>query len=280
MNINHVLLLIATLNLLGDLYNILRFRTQLPGWIPAANLSALSLCLLAWLLAPESSGVIALCVFVAYIVIIKLSMRSRAPQRRLPAPMTKFLISANVCFFIYQWLNGAAEDPIRSIDLGALSTDLLQQGQWWRLVTAQFMHWGVLHLFCNMLGLWFLGPVTEMLLGSFRFLVAYLTCGTLGMLIAYWFSILSPDPRPIILLGASASVLGLVGIQAAFALAVYRRSGSLAAKAQLSSMLQIVVLQAIFDTMVPEVSSTAHTGGAAVGFIIGSIFARPSGPSR
>jgi len=280
MNINHVLLLIAVLNLLGDLYNIVRFRNQLPGWIPAANLSALALCLLAWLLVPESSGLIALCVFVAYIVVIKLFTRTRAPQRRLPAPMTKFLISANVCFFIYQWLNGAAEDPIRSIDLGALSTDLLHQGQWWRLLTAQFMHWGVLHLFCNMLGLWFLGPATEMLLGSFRFLVSYLMCGTLGMLIAYWVSMLSPDPHPIILLGASASVLGLVGIQAAFALAIYRRSGSLAAKAQLSSMLQIVVLQAIFDTMVPEVSSTAHTGGAAVGFIIGSIFSRPSGPSR
>jgi rhomboid protease GluP len=167
--------------------------------------------------------------------------------------MTKLLISANVCFFLYQALQGAAENPTQFVEVGALSSQLLQEGEWWRLFTAQFLHWGVLHLFCNMLGLWFLGPPTESLLGSFRFLGAYLACGTLGMLIAYGFSLLSPDPHPIVLLGASASVLGLVG------------------KAQLSSMLQIVVLQAIFDTMVPEVSSTAHTGGAAVGFLIGLV---------
>ena len=56
MNINHVLLLIASLNLMGDLYNIMRFRHQLPGWILAANLTSLALCAAAWLLAPEIAG--------------------------------------------------------------------------------------------------------------------------------------------------------------------------------------------------------------------------------
>lgn len=271
MNINQVLFLIATLNLLGDLYNILRFRHQLPGWLPLANISTLTVCGTSWLLAPDICGTISLGAFVVYLLTIRLLTRNRARRQHVPAPMTKLLISANVCFFLYQALQGAAENPTQFVEVGALSSQLLQEGEWWRLFTAQFLHWGVLHLFCNMLGLWFLGPPTESLLGSFRFLGAYLACGTLGMLIAYGFSLLSPDPHPIVLLGASASVLGLVGIQAAFALRAYRHSGSPVAKAQLSSMLQIVVLQAIFDTMVPEVSSTAHTGGAAVGFLIGLV---------
>jgi len=269
MNINQVLFLIATLNLLGDLYNIIRFRHQLPQWLILGNIATLIICGLSWIIAPESCGPISLGAFVIYLLGIRLLTRNRARRQHVPAPMTKLLISANVCFFLYQALQGAAENPARFVELGALSTRLLHEGEWWRLFSAQFLHWGALHLFCNMMGLWFLGPATESLLGSFRFLVAYLTCGTLGMLIAYWVSLLAPDPHPIVLLGASASVLGLVGIQAAFALQAYRRSGNPVAKAQLSSMIQIVVLQAIFDTMVPEVSSTAHTGGAAVGFLIG-----------
>lgn len=266
MNINHVLLLIAVLNLLGDLYNIHRFRQYLPGWFLPFNLLALGLCGLAWLVVPDQSGMVALGIFLAYIVALKLSSRRDVPTQRLPAPATKFLISANVCFFVYQILNQATDDPVRFIELGALFTPFLAEGQWWRLITAQFMHWGALHLFCNMLGLWFLGPLTEALLGPVRFVVAYLVCGTLGMLIAFWLA-----PHPIVLLGASASVMGLVGIQAAMALKAYRRTGNPVAKAQLSSMAQIVVLQAIFDTMVPEVSSTAHIGGAAVGFLIGLV---------
>lgn len=264
MDINHVLLLIAVLNLLADLYNISRFRQHLPAWLLPLNLLAIALCGLTWFFVPDWSGPGAIGIFVVYIVVIKLTSRRRVPVQRLPAPATKFLISANVCFFVYQLLNNAADDPSRLVYLGALYTPLLADGEWWRLFTAQFMHWGVLHVGCNMLGLWFLGPLTEALLGSLRFVVSYLICGTLGMLIAYWLS-----PHPIVLLGASASVLGLVGIQAALALKAYRRTGNPVAKAQLSSMTQIVVLQAIFDSMVPEVSSTAHIGGAAVGFVIG-----------
>jgi membrane associated rhomboid family serine protease len=74
-----------------------------------------------------------------------------------------------------------------------------------------------------------------------------------------------------LMLGASASVLGLVGLQAAIAVKALRRSGSPFAKAQLAAMIQIVVLQGIFDFLVPEVSSTAHLGGAAVGFLLGML---------
>ena len=159
--------------------------------------------------------------------------------------------------------------------LGALYTPLLEQGEWWRLLSAQFMHWGVLHLFCNMLGLWFLGPLTESILGPLRYIMAYLLCGAGGMLVAFGASLVATTPHSIVLLGASASVLGLVGIQAAFSLKAFRRSGSMVAKAQLASMLQIVVLQGIFDLLVPKVSSTAHIGGAAVGFVLGTfIFMR------
>jgi membrane associated rhomboid family serine protease len=85
---------------------------------------------------------------------------------------------------------------------------------------------------------------------------------------------------PIVLVGASANVLGLVGIAAASALRKYRVSRSAIAKAQLSTMAQIVLLQVIFDSLVPQVSSRAHIAGAAVGFLFGLIISYlPSPPN-
>ncbi len=171
-----------------------------------------------------------------------------------------------------QVYRNAVDDPYELTLLGGLYSPLLQIGEWWRLLSAQFLHWGLAHLALNMLGLWYIGRTVETLVGSLRFIAAYLLCGAGGMLIAWALATYGPAPRTILLAGASASVLGLVGVQAAIALKAFRYSGSLVAKAQLSAMTQIIVLQAVFDWMVPEVSSTAHLGGAFTGFLLGMIF--------
>jgi membrane associated rhomboid family serine protease len=270
MDTNQILFLIAVLNLAGDLFNIYRFRRQIPRWIPVANLSALTLCVACRILLAQHSGIISLAVLVVYIVIIKLKSRPGRVQRVLSnAPCTKALIVVTIAAFGYQLYLGAGEDPAMMIVAGAMFSPLFEQGQWWRLFSAQFLHWGIAHVALNMMGLWFLGPLVEHTIGSLRFVVAYLLCGAGGMLIAWAVASFGSDPRAIILLGASASVLGLVGFQVAIARRIYRASGSLAAKAQHSAMIQILVLQVIFDWMVPQVSSIAHLGGALIGLLLG-----------
>jgi membrane associated rhomboid family serine protease len=268
MDINHILLIVAVLNLSGDLYNIMRFKSQIPRWIRWANLLALVVCGTAWLLLPEESGFIAMGVVITYMIAIKAGTRKQARGEPLPSPATKLLIALNCGAFGAQYFCGATNDPEVFIKLGAAFSPLLSEGEWWRIFTAQFLHWGFMHLLFNMMGLWILGPFVETMVGFWRYIGLYLLCGASGMLIAWIASILMPDPYPVIMVGASASVLGLVGAQAAIALLAYQRSGNLAAKAQLSSMMQIVVLQALFDMMVPQVSSTAHIGGAATGFLV------------
>ena len=268
MNINHILLLIAVLNLSGDLYNIMRLRPHLPRWIMWGNLSAFSVCLAAWLFAPENAGFIAITALFVYVGTVRLYARRRSPEAPLPSSATKLIIIANVVTFVIQYVNHATDNARGFIKLGAVYTPLLEQGEWWRVFTAQFLHWGHLHLAFNMLGLWLLGRNVEAIIGFSRFIALYLLCGAGGMVIAWQIASLTSPGDPMILLGASASVLGLVGTQAAIALLAYRRTGNIAAKAQLGSMTQIVALQAIFDMMVPEVSSTAHIGGAAVGFVL------------
>lgn len=278
MDINSILFLIAILNLLGDLYNIVKLKHLLPSWIPYANLGALACCAVAWVIAPEQRGMIAIGILLAYLVAIRtLSRRGAQATPRLPrGPITKALIGANCVAFLFQLSLGATDTPLGLVSIGALFSPLVEQGEWWRLITAQFVHWGFAHLIFNCMGLWFLGPLVEDALGILKYVLTYLACGAGGMLIAWsCATFLSSEPHPIILLGASASVLGLVGVQAAFALRMFRQTGSLWAKAQLQSMVQIVVLQAVFDFMVPQVSSTAHVGGAATGFVLGMVALRP-----
>jgi rhomboid protease GluP len=275
MDINQILFLIAVLNLAGDLYNILKFRRQIPAWLLPANIVALCICITVRIFSPAEAGLVAIVVLACYILAIKLQTRSRAPLASLPSPATKLLIIATVAAYGFQIYRGALDDSFELIRAGALYTPLLELGEWWRLISAQFLHWGLAHLALNMMGLWFLGPTVEAIIGSVRFTLAYLLCGAGGMAVAWAISHTGPDPRPLVLLGASASVLGLVGLQAAYSLKAYRFSGSLVAKAQLASMTQIIVLQAIFDWMVPQVSSTAHMGGAASGFLLGMFVVRP-----
>jgi len=270
MDINQILFLIAILNLVGDLYNIFRFRHHIPRWVPWANLSALAACISARIWLAEHAGALAIGVLAIYIALIKLKTGSGRASKAIPAaPCTKGLIVITVLAFGYQAYRGAMDDAVMMVTVGAMFSPLYESGEWWRLFSAQFLHWGVAHLALNMMGLWFLGPLVERTIGSVRFVVAYLLCGAGGMLIAWAIATFGPSPRSIILLGASASVLGLVGLQVAIARRVYRISGNLAAKAQLSAMIQILVLQMVFDWMVPQVSSTAHLGGAAVGLFLG-----------
>lgn len=268
MDINFVLFLAAVLNLGADLFNVIKFREHLPRWILWTNLGSLAGCGSAWLLLPEMYGYVSITILAAYIISIKTYSGKRTPSPHLPSPATKLLIGINVAVFLAQASRGATNDAAEFVAMGALYTPLLSEGEWWRIFTAQFLHWGAMHLAFNMLGLWILGRTVEAMLGFWRYIALYLLCGGGGMLIAWTASILSPDPHPMILLGASASVLGLVGTQAAISLLAYRYTGSMVAKAQLNAMTQIVLLQAVFDMMVPEVSSTAHIGGAAVGFCI------------
>ena len=275
MDINYVLTLIAFLNLGGDLYNIMRFRAQLPHWILKLNLFSLALCIAAFLIAPEECGYIAVAILVAYHAILRLRTRPlRHIRNSSGTPITIGIIVLNAASFAYQISQDAINNPVNLIRVGALYSPLIEAGQWWRFFSAQFAHWGVAHLALNMLGLWFLGRAVERLLGSTRYIIAYLLCGAGGMTIAWLANYITNMGNPMILLGASASVLGMVGLQAATSLMAYRKTGSVIAKAQLSAMTQIIALQVIFDLSVPQVSSTAHIGGAACGFIIGMFLTR------
>jgi membrane associated rhomboid family serine protease len=283
MDTNYILFLVAVLNLLGNLYTAWQLRARLPRWTLIGTILALCVCGAAWLLFPSYAGTISISVLLVYLVAVTLSSRRLAHSRRAPPPATIAILLLTIAAFIAQSWLGVTDHTIALIQLGALyGPSVLEDGEWWRLITAQFLHFNLLHVLFNMLGLLLLGPPVERSLGSVRFFVSYLASGIGGMAVALAHAAVMRPNTPLLLLGASASVLGVVGLQAAIALRSSRRTSSLAARAQLRAMVQIVLLQVVFDFLVPVVSSTAHLGGAATGFLLGIIpwWSKPLPPSQ
>ena len=182
------------------------------------------------------------------------------------ARATQIIILLNVIMFVLEMLSGGSTNGETLYRLGALFPPAVREGEWWRLGASIFLHFGPLHLAMNMLGLWLLAPFVEHALGSLRFLLLYLTAGIGSMAIVL---VLSSGPAGAHLtVGASGSVLGLVGATGAIMLQAWFRERALTAKRRFTTMLLIVTIQTIFDSVVPQVSMTAHLSGALIGFLL------------
>jgi membrane associated rhomboid family serine protease len=132
----------------------------------------------------------------------------------------------------------------------------IDDGGWYRLITAMFIHYGVLHLLMNMWALWVLGRQLEAALGRGRFLALYLLAGLGGNVAAYLFS---PNS-----LAAGAST-ALFGLFAAYAIVVRRLGGSLA------GILPILAINLYITFAFSKYISVAgHLGGLVVGALVGA----------
>lgn len=126
-------------------------------------------------------------------------------------------------------------------------------GEYYRLITAMFLHYGLLHLGFNMWALWVLGRLLESALGRWRFLALYLLAGLGGNVAAYFFS---PGALSA---GASTAIFGLF----AALFIVLRRLGR-----DTSGVIPILVINLIFTFTVSGVSIPGHIGGLFIGAMV------------
>lgn len=131
---------------------------------------------------------------------------------------------------------------------------------WWRLVTAMFLHGGLIHIGFNMWVLIDIGPVVEKLYGPPRYLFAYVATGMGGYLLSSWlghgYSI-----------GASGAIMGLIGVL----IGVTTRRGGSSMKALRSHLISWVVMIFALGFMMSGIDNYAHLGGLASGFGLGKI---------
>jgi rhomboid protease GluP len=180
------------------------------------------------------------------------------------ARATQLLMLVNVFAFVAESCLGGGTSLDVLYRLGGLFPPAVREGQWWRLITSLFLHFGALHLAMNMFGLWLLGPFVEFALGFRRFVLVYSLAGIGSMAMVMASS--SPAGAEPLTVGASGCVMGLVGATGSLMLRGWLREKALAAKRRLLLMLLIVSMQILFDLTIPHVSMTAHLSGVFIGF--------------
>jgi len=151
-----------------------------------------------------------------------------------------------------------------------LTDDVFKAGYVWQLVTFQFLHGGLLHLFGNLLGLWFFGRFVENVLGVSRFLIAYLGAGVVGGILNAMLMALFGAHFNAVVFGASAGVFGLFAI---FARLESETEVRLYFVLPVRAKTLLIVFAAIsaFFTVVPVpgdgVAHAAHLGGIVAGLL-------------
>jgi rhomboid protease GluP len=155
----------------------------------------------------------------------------------------------------------AAQNSALLLHAGALNGELLQAGEWWRIVTSQFLHVYFLHLVFNIASLLLLGMRLERELGSLRFALLYLISGSIGQLVG-----VMAAPALVVISGASQAVMGLAGATI-FNFLRRREAGNF----QLVILLIVVGITATLDIAASGSIKAGHLGGLCAGVGLGWI---------
>ena len=155
-------------------------------------------------------------------------------------------------------------DPVAIEKAGGVTAPDLIRDEWWRLVTAAFLHYGLFHLISTLLSLYFLRR-TEALWGSGRFAVLYLMAGAGGMAGALIYDPGAlPNPPP--LAGASGAVCGVLAALGAWLLLNKEHLPPQDVRQKTQEFVFISLLT-VATSLLPGVSWPAHLGGALIGFV-------------
>ena len=174
--------------------------------------------------------------------------------------VTFVLIGINVGVYLVELLTGAGLSANTGwiYEHGVLYGPAVADGDWWRLISAPFLHYGILHLGLNMLVLWFIGPPLEEYFGRWRYLLVYIVSGLAGSAGAL---IWSPNALTV---GASGAIWGIMGAALVLeARRIYVFGGQ---------AMGLVVMNAVFTFLVPGVSIGGHVGGFVGGALCALAF--------
>lgn len=192
---------------------------------------------------------------------------------RPPVPVTKALIGVMVAAFLLSVVVGGgmagSEDARVLYRLGAQDATAIWRGEWWRLLTAVFLHAGPLHLLVNGFSLYNLGLFLEPTLGPRRFLTLFFVSGLVSGLATLVFV------QDTLSVGASGAVFGLAGLLLADELTrrrMYRRihvEGGPRWRPR-ASIIPILLVNLGLGLAIPVINNYAHVGGLTGGFLLGT----------
>ena len=189
------------------------------------------------------------------------------------APVTLTLIICNIAVFALTLVYGAGlwhSDNGIQLAWGANFGPATQDGQWWRLATAMFLHFGIVHLALNMWALWDVGRLVERLFGRTRFTLLYLGSGIAGNLLS-----LVVQGNRAVSGGASGAIFGLYGALLVFLWRERSHVDRREFRWLFGAATVFTVFTLVMGLVVPGIDNAAHIGGLLAGALLGRVLARP-----
>lgn len=174
------------------------------------------------------------------------------------------LIVINVIVFFALSFQGMTEDALFMLEKGAMYMPyVLEYGEYYRMVTSIFMHFGFEHLLNNMISLGFLGWQLEREVGKIKFLLIYFGSGIAGNVLSGIWEMFTGDYA--VSAGASGAVFGIIGALLYIAMRNHGRIGDISGR----GLLFMVVLSLYHGFTSTGVDNMAHIGGFLAGLILG-----------
>lgn len=174
----------------------------------------------------------------------------RSLQQSRPTVLVKAIIAVNVVVYLLQ-----QSDPLLAARFGSFPLSVALASEYYRLITAAFLHANLFHLLFNMGAVLIFGPQVEALVGRARFVVVYLMAAVGGSACSMVFQ------SPISLgVGASGALFGILGAYLAAARAH---------RLEIRPIVTIIVVNLAFGLVEPAIDNWAHLGGLGVGFLLG-----------
>jgi rhomboid protease GluP len=185
------------------------------------------------------------------------------------ALVTLGLVAAHVAVFAGMLFGaGAFSDQQTIVDWGGSIGTRTTNGEWWRLGTAMFVHWGFLHLLADLAGLVQTGRLLERLVGPLAFTAVYVTSGVLA---AVWG--LSEHPVSVTA-GAAGAIFGLYGLLAAALIwGLVERTAATIPFAALKGLWPGVAIFLVYHVVTEGLVSPSMQAGLVVGFVGGVVLA-------
>jgi rhomboid protease GluP len=198
---------------------------------------------------------------------------TQPPFLRGPYTITIALIAANVLVFAAMVLSGVSFSSPTTQDALKWGADsaakTIGEGQYWRLLTSTFVHFGIIHIAFNMYVLYQIGPFVQITFGRARYLILYFIAGLAGSIVSVYIHPYSVGA------GASGAIFGLYGAVFGFLLRERNVLNPAAMKSIRNSAGVFILYNLAFGAMSRTTDVSAHLGGLLAGFLAGIALVRP-----
>lgn len=196
-------------------------------------------------------------------------MRNEGIEQLKGAAVSALLTAVNIAVFLVLSLFGNTEDADFLLAHGAMyPASVLLDGEWYRLFTCTFLHFGMAHLMNNMVLLFFAGRYLEQALGRIKYLVLYLLSGIGSSCISLYMMVRKDEPA--VSAGASGAIFGIIGALLWVAIRNRGRFETLTTR----GLLFMIALCLYYGFTSVDVDNWGHIGGLLCGFVLGVLLYR------